>query len=1309
MIWITNSEVEMNIFVPQSVQAQLELLEICNVKKQVITPRFSSPILGAIMDTVTGAYNLTSPDVKINWDVVMNIVSYTSFDDFKKIKKGKEYTGKELFSLILPAKVNIDNGGVKIENGELKEGKIGKNMIGAKSNSIIHNIWNQYGVDETKTFLNDLQRLIINFNFWNGFSVGIGDALIPKEVDIQMNTLFETRKLELDHQITEMENNPELMTEEAFERNANGMLGALREDVGKLIMNNLPNDNRFKIMIESGAKGSTVNIAQIRGCVGQQAIEGKRAQKKLNGRTLCYYFQNDDRAMARGFVQSNFLNGLTLTEFIFHNMAGREGLIDTAIKSVTGDTPIIIMENNKPKRIMIGEWIDEKLKDNNDIEYHEEHNMELLKLKDNENVTIPTTDNKGNISWGKVTAVTRHDHENELYKIRTHGGRKVIVAKSKSLLIWNEDTKEYQMKHSDLVKVGDYVPVTQNLPIPSINNNESEEQLVDLDLSEEIAQYITDNKIINVNNKQLIQELVGVYPDNYLSNKILCSSEEFKHVLLDRCCADIVQGFQEFRFANNTIRDYFILLATTINYYPYRIDDCYIEFYIDNEDDEEIIDCNDTVLDKIIEITKIDASEYPKVYDLTVPSTLNFGLANGLHVVDTAESGYIQRKLIKSMEDFSVKYDMTVRNSRETIFQYVYGDSGIDTSKQYKHNMNIIEMSDKEVRDNYSFTKEELQKVDFSEKDNEELYKTLIVMRDQLRRVSLATALNKVVLEKDYMMPIHFHVTLSNAITNKVESKGKLTAKYILEKYDEILSYDKTMIGAMSKKTANNEKSIKAMDERNAKMLFKIGLYTFLNPKRLIFKVGMNKSQFDGMCERIIKEFNSNIVEPGEMVGVIASQSLGEPVTQLTLNTFHFTGIGAMGTATLGVPRIKELLSLSKNIKTPITIIRLTDEYKENREVAENIASSIKYTTLSDVIIRVDVSYEPDAYRKDGPMEKDNANNIYYVRNPNKYSCQNNIASLPWLMRLELDREQMIEKNISLLDIKTRFCHFWGNRYNNLKTIKKEQRKIIDKITQCAIITNNDNDRLPVAHIRFDMKDFEKQTIIGFYEYFISELMLKGIEGITKADVGKEKVATINSDGSINSDTFQYTIYTAGVNLTELSKINGIDFKTTVCNDVIATYEEYGIEAARTLLLKEMNTVFSTSGNDVNYQHLSLLSDLITNTGKLTSIDRHGLNKLDTDPLSRASFEKTVDQFINAGIFGQTDYMNSVSSRIMAGMPIKGGTGLCQLKLDVKKLEQSEYMEEYEFEYGKEFDEITTNEVIDDVLSGEQPNIFIPM
>ena len=342
-------------------------------------------------------------------------------------------------------------------------------------------------------------------------------------------------------------------------------------------------------------------------------------------------------------------------------------------------------------------------------------------------------------------------------------------------------------------------------------------------------------------------------------------------------------------------------------------------------------------------------------------------------------------------------------------------------------------------------------------------------------------------------------------------------------------------------------------------------------------------------------------------------------------------------------------------------------------------------------------------------MEQDNVYNIFYSHNPSKYSCQPNVNTLPWLMRIILNKERMLNKDITLLDIKAKFCNHWEKRYKDARGVKKEEKQLLDKITQTAILSNYDNDKLPIIHIRFDMTDFDFSTIIGFLDVFIDNFKLKGVDNIDKIlDTSETRVVSFNNEDQALINDKEYVTVTSGVNLIDLRYVNGIDVSRTICNDVVEIYERFGIEAARAALLKEIVAVFSGSGNFVNYSHLAILIDTMTSSGTLTSIDRHGMGKLDTDPLARASFEKTVDQLIQAAVFGEQDHMKSVSSRIMAGMVVKGGTGLCNIILDTKMLENSEYIEDIETKYKKTFSELTSNPVISDVLDKEEPDIFLP-
>jgi DNA-directed RNA polymerase II subunit RPB1 len=297
-----------------------------------------------------------------------------------------------------------------------------------------------------------------------------------------------------------------------------------------------------------------------------------------------------------------------------------------------------------------------------------------------------------------------------------------------------------------------------------------------------------------------------------------------------------------------------------------------------------------------------------------------------------------------------------------------------------------------------------------------------------------------------------------------------------------------------------------------------------------------------------------------------------------------------------------------------------------------------------------------------------------------------------------------LNKEITLLDIKTQFCQAWEKRYEDIKGIKREQRQILEKISQIAVLTNNDNDVIPTMHIRFDVNNFNSKTLVDFMDMFVDDFKLKGMEDIQEIRSGntiKEFLLSFDNEDSNIENMDEYIIYTKGINMFDIRNIIGVDITRTYSNDIIETYEIFGIEAARNLIIKEIVRILSAGGSPVNFQHISIFGDLMTNVGNLTSIDRFGLNKLDTDPFSRSSFEKTVEQLISAAIFNETDYMKSVSSRVMAGLCIKGGTGLCNLILDTDLLEHSEYTNDIGQLYLKTYNDITvksTTEIISDVF-----------
>lgn len=283
----------------------------------------------------------------------------------------------------------------------------------------------------------------------------------------------------------------------------------------------------------------------------------------------------------------------------------------------------------------------------------------------------------------------------------------------------------------------------------------------------------------------------------------------------------------------------------------------------------------------------------------------------------------------------------------------------------------------------------------------------------------------------------------------------------------------------------------------------------------------------------------------------------------------------------------------------------------------------------------------------------------------------------------------------------------WESRYQDLKKANKEDRNILEKITKCGISSNSDNSYEAIIHIRFDVSDFSMELLDNFVSKIIDGLNIKGIDKINDVFGPSTELydEIITDDGKINTFN-EYAIETSGINMERIRYIEGIDALRTMCNDLHQVYELFGIEAARIALLREITKVFNRSGKAVNFQHLSLISDLMSREGYLISIDRHGMGRTDAAPLGKVSFEKPVEQLLTAAVFNEKDPLKGVSGRIMTGNVIKGGTGLCDLILDYDMVERSEYIDD-DKDKTKILDD-TEVQMMNDVISNEDDGMFIP-
>jgi DNA-directed RNA polymerase II subunit RPB1 len=341
---------EMNMHCPQSYEAATELEEIAAVPHQILRPRDGLPIIGVVQDTLVGSYRLTRDHVAFNRREFMNLMMWNKrFNgSIPEPRAGSKWSGHQILTQLMPPinmeMMNSSKKKVVIREGDVLEGQFDKSVFSKASKGIIHMTYNDYGSKETVDLLDAMQSTIEQFLIYNGFSVGISDLIADSATKDEMNVKIEEKKSEVESILLNIhqdlfDNNTGKTNQAEFEDKIFGILNKATELSGEIGYNSLANENRMTAMVRAGSKGGPINIAQMIACVGQQNIEGKRIPYGFEDRTLPHFKKYDDGAEARGFIQNSFINGLTPTEFFFHAMSGREGLIDTAVK--TADTGYI--------------------------------------------------------------------------------------------------------------------------------------------------------------------------------------------------------------------------------------------------------------------------------------------------------------------------------------------------------------------------------------------------------------------------------------------------------------------------------------------------------------------------------------------------------------------------------------------------------------------------------------------------------------------------------------------------------------------------------------------------------------------------------------------------------------------------------------------------------------------------------------------------------------------------------------------------------------------------------------------------------
>jgi DNA-directed RNA polymerase II subunit RPB1 len=642
---------------------------------------------------------------------------------------------------------------------------------------------------------------------------------------------------------------------------------------------------------------------------------------------------------------------------------------------------------------------------------------------------------------------------------------------------------------------------------------------------------------------------------------------------------------------------------------------------------------NNVVLDEIVEINIIDVAKYPKVYDLTVPSTLNFGLANGLHVVDTAETGYIQRQLIKAMEDLVVHHDGTVRNANMGIVQYYYGEDSIMATKLESQSLPLGKLTHEEIQREFG-----MQGVDW----------TAVYADGAVRSTdeSIITAYVEEVIADQKMLiegvfmgnaldagAVNAPVNLARMILNtKVRfgltgaSKTDLTPEYVLDGIKRIIEQTRS----------DHHKIWTAL------------LRFHLAPHKLIIKERLTRDAFDMLCELVIVNHMRSWVQPGEQVGIVAAHSIGEPATQMTLNTFHQAGVASKSSVTRGVPRLRELLKITKNPKATSLTIYLKPEFRKSKDKAREVVQDLELTLLRNITRKIAIYWDPS----------DEATNIeedreliefYRMYETAMNEEQGTKPTSKWILRLELNRDEMFNNNISMADV----AFVIKSQYAESNIIYNDYNS--DKLVMRIRISGDERDRSTAS----DLDDYI--ALKKFMNKLLNNTVIRGVPGIKAVTFRKDSQQTELVNGKYEPID-QYVLDTDGTNFMKVASHPAVDPTRLYTTNVYDIMDILGMEAARAILISEMKSLFDSVG--VNYRHLGILCDVMTYTGRLMSADRYGINKNDIGPIAKMSFEETSKITMKAALFGEVDPVTGVSANVMTGQPFRGGTAFSQILLD---------------------------------------------
>ncbi len=935
-------------------------------------------------------------------------------------------------------------------------------------------------------------------------------------------------------------------------------------------------------------------------------------------------------------------------------------LVHNTLNSVHHDTELLLLRNGALERVAIGPFVDAAMEASPeaDIERHPSHGRRvadgepvpkdtLLAWLREDDVKVLSCDERGRIDWQKVEAVTRHPVVNEdgsdtLLKVTTHSGREVIATKAKSFLK-RVDNRIQPVNGADL-RVGDYLPVSTVLPTRDVAPIEELDVSVvlpkaeflfmsevrkALDLRQQVGRRWTKEfgkDIVTPYNRadSLVAAFVG-QPTRPATNTFMRERCVYP---LKTMGAAMVSHLPE-RIPLN--REFGWLVGA------YLAEGCIAVGAARKDGDAKpyaVLICNMSAEFR----DGVDA--FCKRYDI------------GYHVDEgtrTMKSGYAATTVSLRMHSLVLG----------ELFMRLFGN-GADKKRLHPSLFGAPDDFLHGVVDGYFSGDGSVSKKDARVSAYSASHGLLEDVRQVLVRYGIGAYIRQI-SEEAYQRNVARYNTTVRGWTLSMSAvdteKFSRTFTLCLARKQELLA-------------AKSTRLTYALNDTVPDIATRQWGTVTVNRARVAELLAQADHEEDAAVLRAVLEeeqvYYDRVVSIEELpnskpwvydLTVENTRNFNLMSGLAARDTFHYSGYSGASTAVRGVPRFKELLHVSKNLKTPIMTVYVLPEYAQDKGKCKDIMNSIQTTYLRDLVSASRVLYDPDdtALAEDRPFVE-----VYEEwRRQHPGMCAK-ASDSPWVLRLEFDRSKLLDTGVTLLDVE----RVLGDYYED----------------GVSCVFSDDNAAELVGRLRIvdhdDKLDDMLSELKALQQALLESVPIKGIDRVTKASMYKRDTDDLgdigkpsNPGASVYDEVqgtfergFEWVISTAGTNLRELLAHGCVDATRTVSNDVVEICAVLGIEAARQALHDEIMAVLVDAF--VNYCHVSLLIDTMTHKGYLSSINRHGINRNDIGPLAKSSFEQTTDILVKAGVFADHDRVLGVSANVMLGQVPRFGTGDSEIMVD---------------------------------------------